>query len=397
MLEFLQVALGGEFTFLLGLVIFGFSSLACALTMTAKFLIFMRIFQGIGASLLAVTGLSLISSQYPDSKQRGYALSIWSGVSGVGFAAGPLVGGGLISLFNWRAVFYINIPICLLVGIISFYFVIEQQISRSKKSYSMLSQIAAILGLATFIYTTIQISNTGITQNSIWGYLTAAVILVLLLLSERKVAHSTNKTNLFPPKLLANNVVDNGLFASFVYNFGLYGMLFVFTLVFQQTLKNSALETGLLLLPLTLVGAFTSYSIAGKLLLKYTPQNVLYKGMFFSFIGSVILLYYTVNIHYVIAVLGFIFLSFGTGLSAPSMTALVLNNAPVNYQNVSSSLVNVARQTGGVVGTSLLGVIVAKAAIAPYTTIAMAVIAVIFLLCTLVSKNTDKIEKGKNQ
>ncbi|NRR75053.1 hypothetical protein HRD57_03420 [Tetragenococcus halophilus] len=73
----------------------------------------------------------------------------------------------------------------------------------------MLSQIAAILGLATFIYTTIQISNTGITQNSIWGYLTAAVILVLLLLSERKVAHSTNKTNLFPPKLLANNVVDN--------------------------------------------------------------------------------------------------------------------------------------------------------------------------------------------
>lgn len=378
--------IGGKKVFLSGLTIFGLASIGCALTNTAKLLILTRIFQGSGASCLAVTGLSLISNLYTDDKKRGYAFGIWSGVSGVGFAGGPLIGGFLINFFSWRAIFYINIPICLFAGLISFFTVPEQDIAKKQENHSLLSLSSFILAMTCFIYTTIQISNSGFTKMIILGYGLTLLIFTVFLGSEKRITHDKSKANIFPPILLKKATIKRGLFASFTYNFGLYGMLFVFTLIFQQTLKNSALQTGILLLPLTLVCAITSYSIASRLLLKYSPQNILFQGMFFSFIGSLLLIWYTLDIHYYIAAVGFILFSFGNGLSSSSMTALVLNNAPEEYQNVSSSLINVARQTGGVIGTSLLGVIVAKTAIMPYTTIAMIIVALIFLLCALYTR-----------
>lgn len=120
-------ALGDRFgarrVFLCGLALFTLSSFACSLAPNITMLIVARALQGVGAACLAPNSLALLTHSYPNTQERARAVGIWSAVSGVGFAGGPLLGGLLVDAFGWRSVFLVNVPIGILAFALTYRFV----------------------------------------------------------------------------------------------------------------------------------------------------------------------------------------------------------------------------------------------------------------------------------
>src|SRR5438874_8240982 len=136
--------------FLIGVTLFACASAACGFAATIGQLIAFRAFQGLGAALLVPGSLAIISSSF-DEKERGRAIGTWSGFNAITAAIGPVIGGWLIEHVSWRAVFFINLPIALVVMLISFRHVAENS-DREKARIDWLGAILAASGLGALVY-----------------------------------------------------------------------------------------------------------------------------------------------------------------------------------------------------------------------------------------------------
>ena len=126
--------LGARRVFLLGLIAFTVGSAACAAAPGLATLVAARTVQGLGASALLPCSLSLIVHQFPDRQARARALGVWGGMGSLGVALGPVAGGVLVALAGWRAIFLVNVPICLLTGWLLLRYVAESQPNRSRRT-----------------------------------------------------------------------------------------------------------------------------------------------------------------------------------------------------------------------------------------------------------------------
>lgn len=349
--------LGSRRVFLAGLTLFAVASLACSLAPNPALLIAGRGLQGVGAALLAPPSLALIAQLYPSSKERARAVGIWAGVSGIGFAAGPVLGGMLVAVAGWRSVFVLNPPVAALAM-----WLVVRHVPRSVprgERFDPLGQVLAASGVGLVVAALVESSTMG------WdaAVLTIVATGVVLLGAFWGVEHRLERRGRHPmlaPSLLSGAPMRASLSAAAIYNFGLYGMLIVFSVVLQQQRHYSALEAGLAFLPLTIVGAATSAFLAGRLVARHGPRTVLSSGMALSAVGSVILASFGAHSPYWHAAAGFVVFGAGTGLSAPAMTTAVLSAAGVARASRASGALNAARQLGGAVGVALLGSLVVQ-------------------------------------
>src|SRR6059036_844479 len=177
---------GRRRVFLIGVALFALASTWCGLAPTIHQLILARALQGLGAALLIPGSLAIISNSFSE-EQRGRAIGTWSGLSAITTALGPVIGGWLIEHLSWRAVFFINIPLALLVILISLWRVPE---SADPESHGLdwLGAVLAALGLGALVYGLIESSRLGFGDRSVLAALGAAVVFVaLFLLIEMRV------------------------------------------------------------------------------------------------------------------------------------------------------------------------------------------------------------------
>ena len=344
---------GRRKVFLIGMVIFTAASLLCAVAPNLDLLIACRVLQGIGGAIVMPATLSIITATFV-GRVRAVAISLWSAVGGLAIVAGPLLGGVLVQVLDWRSIFFINVPVSALVFVLTFRYVRESR-DTSKVGHIDFAGVATLTpALFAFTFGLIEGQGWGWTSGRILGLFAASVVFF--------IAFAIVETRQGDP------MVDFGIFRSFAftiacginlaYLFGIYGLLFFMTLYMQGILGYTALQAGIHTIPLGLmaVGA----PLGARLVERIGARPVLVIGL-----GCVSLALILASRRLVPgAGYGTFFPSFllvgcGAGLISSPASNIAMNAVPRNKAGVASGILNMTRQLGSVFGVAVLGAIYA--------------------------------------
>jgi EmrB/QacA subfamily drug resistance transporter len=342
--------------FIAGLVVFTAASFAGGLATTSGWLIASRAVQGLGGAITAPTALALIGETFPEGPSRTRAMGIYAAMSGAGGAVGLVVGGILTSGLSWRWVFFVNVPIGVLVAIAAPR-VLARSIRQAGTRLDVPGSVAATAGMTALVYGLVRAPVDGWTDLITYASFAAAfVLLVAFVLIEARSDHPT-----LPFGLLK----DRNRSASYIMMFALAGGIFAvffFLTQYLQTAKGySALKAGLAFLPFSVAIAGTSQLIA-RLMRRIPPVVLVTVGPLMASLGLFWLSRLTVHSSYAGGVLGPIMvIGVGLGLTfVPIVLGVTSGVAPAEL-GIASAVLNTAQQVGGTVGLATLVTIAADA------------------------------------
>ncbi|MFI6549173.1 MFS transporter [Streptomyces prunicolor] len=353
--------LGHRKVFLSGLGVFALASIGCALATTPATLVASRLAQGAGGALLVPTSLALLTASYPVPAVRAKALGIWAGISGIAFAAGPLVGGLLVAGLSWRAAFWINVPIALLAVWLTRRNVPSPTGRAGARGLDPVGQvlgIVAVMGLAAALN---EASTKGWTSPVVLGAGALALLaLVLFVLAERRMEARGIETQppLLPLSLFRSPGFSSTAAVGVLLNLGYYGMLYLSTLYLQNERGYDALGAGLALLP-TVCMAVVAAPLSGRLTARYGPYVPMTGALLLGSVGFVGWLLAGSDTPYWALLPALIATGLATPSTVPAATAAIVQAAPAQNAGVASAVFNVARQVGNSLGVALFASLIA--------------------------------------
>nr|WP_109750104.1 MFS transporter [Mycolicibacterium bacteremicum] len=355
----LSGAMGDRFgrrrVFQIGLTVFAVGSLLCSLAPGIDALIAARFVQAIGGSMLNPVALSIISQVFTGPVERARAIGIWGAVVGISMALGPTVGGLLIHLISWRAVFWINLPICLAAIVLTAVFVPETR-SETMRNVDPVGQLLAVLFLFGTVFALIEGPALG------WGHprvITAALVAVAafaaFLRFESRRADPFIDLRFFRSVPFASaTVIAICAFASWG------ALLFMMSLYLQGARGYSAVQTGLIYLPIA-VGALIFSPLSGRMVGRYGARpSLLISGTMIVVASTVLALLPEDAPVWTLMV---VFAVFGIGFSmvnAPITNAAV-SGMPLDRAGAASAVTSTSRQIGVSIGVALCGSIAGAA------------------------------------
>jgi EmrB/QacA subfamily drug resistance transporter len=341
--------LGRKRVFLVGLAGFGLGSLLCSLAPDTGSLIGLRMLQGIGGSMLTPVSLSIVRNTFHDPTERAHAIGIWSGIFGVATAAGPVVGGVLVSAIGWRSIFWLNVPICAAMIAATVRYVPESRAPRPRR-VDVPGQLLMIAALGSLTYAVIQGPVAGWTAVPVLGlFAVAALAAGAFVAVERRAAEPLIELRFFRSRPFAGACVTAVL--SFVV---LGGFLFVFALYLQVARGDSALAAGLSLLPATLVMAAAA-PVAALLIARRGPRVPLVASGLCIAAGLALLLGLGPGTSYAWLAVALAVLGAGLGLVNPPITNAGVSGMPPAQAGVASAVISVTRQVGSLLGVAVMG------------------------------------------
>lgn len=340
---------GRRRVFNLGVVWFTIASAGCAVAPDAIVLILLRVLQGVGAAFLTPGSLAIIEASF-DKDSRSQAIGAWSGLGGVATAVGPLLGGYLIAAASWRWIFVINLPLGVAVLWISSRRVPESRDPDAPSRIDIPGAVLATLALVGVTYGLIQGPASGWTQPDV-------VILLLLgaasgvafYFVERSAAHP-----MLPLYLLKVRQFTVTNAVTFIIYGALSGALFLFPVSLQVVNHYSPLESGVALLPLTVIMLLFS-ARSGKMASRIGPRLQMSVGPLVVAAGLALLARSTTDGSYPTGVLPAV-LVFGVGLAitvAP-LTSTAMNSLAEEHAGIASALNNDVARTGGLIAVAIL-------------------------------------------
>jgi EmrB/QacA subfamily drug resistance transporter len=346
--------LGAERTFKAGAGLFVLASALCGLAGNEAMIIASRGLQGVGAAMMVPSTGALIVNTF-DERERGKAMGIYSGVSMVFLALGPLVGGLLTQSVSWRAVFYVNLPIGAVMLVAAHSTLPSRPLVRlSRDSIDWVGLPLLIVGLGALVLGLMQGKSWGWSSPSILVLLgTAAVMTPVFLWWETRAAAPLVKLSLFR----VQNFAPDAVIVAGV-QFALVGASVFGAVWSQQVLGFSAIHAGVAMLPLTLPLLFTA-PIAGRLYDRIGPRPLLTIGGLLIAGGLAWLAGHLPHREYDLLIPGYIAMGIGIGLIVSPGTTDALGAARPSERSQASGIVQTVRQVGGVVGIAILGAIVA--------------------------------------
>ena len=343
---------GRKRVFLAGLVIFVLGSALCGLAPTLGWLIAGRMLQGAGGAALSPGSLSVLAAAFPSPRERTQAIGIWSGVSGVALAAGPVLGGLLIQVSGWQAIFVVNLPIGVLALVLGLRVLAESR-NPAANRVDVPGQLLAIGGLAALTYALIEGQAAGWSSPFIVALFAAsALLLIAFLLVEAQAAEP-----LLPLGLFRSLLFSTANFAALVVGFALMGTVFFIAQYFQEVRGYTALQSGLRTLPTT-VGIFIMAPLAGRITARLGPRLPVTLGAVLSGVALLLLTRLSVTTAYAELWWNFGLFGIGIGLMLSPITSAVLAAVPPTRGGLASSVVNTSRQLGSVLGIAVLGALV---------------------------------------
>jgi len=345
--------LGRRRMFVVGLVVFTASSLACGLAGSATVLIAARVVQGIGAALMNPSTLSIITVTFP-ARQRGTAIGIWAGVSALALAIGPLVGGLITEHINWNWIFFINVPIGALAVVAAYAFIDESRDTSHEQRPDMPGLVTSALGLFALSYALIEANTYGWTSARILiAFAVAAVSLAAFVLLEQHQRLPMLDLSLFRNKGFAgaNSVM-------LLVGLAMFGVFFYISLYVQQVLHYSPVQAGASFLPWTLLIILLAPQ-AGRLSDRFGPRPFVAGGM--AVLTGSLILFARMGVHESFWGLlpGMILGGIGMSAAMAPTTAAAMSSVRPDKAGVGSAVLNSMRQVGGSLGIAITGAIVA--------------------------------------
>jgi EmrB/QacA subfamily drug resistance transporter len=346
--------LGRRRVFMAGLALFTGASLTCALATSDTFLIIMRGIQGLGAAVVLPAGLSIVMSMFGEGAERNKALGIWGGMSAAAATVGVLAGGALTRYAGWPYIFYLNVPIGVVILLLARRVVPESRLHGARRRYDPLGAVTVTAALIALVYAISQAPNAGWTATRTLALLAAsAVLLAAFLVVETRAEAPLLPLRLFRLKTLAgSNAVGFLLGASF------FAFIFIATLYMQQVLGYSALETGFA----WLASSVTSIALAGPaqiLVSRTSPKLVMAAGM--AVVGAAILwaTQMPAHAHFWADLAGPFFLTGAVSFAFIPVSIGALAGVSERDAGIASGLLSTSQQLGGAIGIAVASTVVA--------------------------------------
>lgn len=346
---------GRNKVFLVGLAIFSLSSLACGISQSPFQLIIARAIQGVGGALLTPGSLSIISSQF-SSGSRGRAIGLWSTFSALTAVFGPILGGWLAGMGLWRVIFFINIPLSIIV-FISMISKVPESKNPNPGKLDWLGAILVTIGLAGITYAFIESPNYGFGSLLI---LTSFVIgvfgLVAFMLVQKKSSYPMMPLNLFKSSTFSGS----NLLTLFVYA-ALGGAMFFLPLNLIQIQGYSEISTGLAMLPMIILIATIS-PLMGEFVDRHGCKLPLTIGPIIAGIGffmfSRIGITDGIGDYWSTFFVSFVLLGLGMGITVAPLTTAVMGAVSNDSVGIASGINNTVARAAGVLAVALMGAMV---------------------------------------
>jgi EmrB/QacA subfamily drug resistance transporter len=345
---------GRKRVFQLGLSLFTLSSLVCSVAPSVGWLIAFRGLQAVGGSMLNPVALSIIASVFTDRRERARAIGVWGSAIGIAIAAGPVLGGVLVSGIGWRSVFWFNVPIGIAAIALTRRFVPESRAARAR-AFDPPGQALIIVLFASIIAATIEGPRHGWADPWIVGLLVLAVLALtgMLVVEPRRSEPLIDLRFFRSPPFSGANVI------SVVMTAGLGGLLFLNTLYLQDLRHLSPLHAGLMIIPLA-VGQAVAANLSGRLVASWGARLPLTLGGALLAVGGFLLVpltAHTASIHLLAAYAVF---GLGVGMVSPAVSNTAVSGLPPDQVGVAGALAASARQFGSSIGVAVTGSIVAS-------------------------------------
>ncbi len=346
--------IGARRVFMAGFAIFTLASLACALAPTLAVLIAARTVQGLAAAILVPNSLALLNHAYPGDSERGQAVAIWAAGASLALTAGPLAGGALITVAGWRSIFLVNLPIGLL-GLWLTWRNADETPQSARSHLDLPGQATAILALGCLAGAIIEGGAFGWTNTLVLaGFAAALAAGVAFVLIERR-----SPQPMLPLSLFRDRSFGSTALIGLLVNIAFYGMIFGFSLYFQQSEGFSALDTGLAFVPI-MAAVFLPNLIAPRVAAWIGARSTIALGALIAAASGIALLGIGHGTHYGAMVAQLMAIGAGLGLLVPPLTSTLLGSVEKSRSGVAAAVLNSMRQTGSVLGVALFGSLIAS-------------------------------------
>jgi len=345
--------LGRKKVMLAGVAVFCAGSVLCALATNAQVLIAGRAIMGLGAAASEPGTLSVLRQIYTDDRARSRAVGIWAGVSGLALALGPVVGGLLVGVWNWRGIFWFNLAFGLAALLVAAVVVPESSDPRAAR-VDIAGTLLGAGALAALIAAVIDAETNGFGEPRVIAFLCAAVVLAIAFVAwERHAAYPLLDLRFFRiPQFTTPNVV------ALVSYFATFAIFFFTALYLVEVVSASGYRIALVFLPMTVLMIVASV-LAGRWTAGVGPRWPITAGCVI-FGGGLLLANAFIGAHpdYVPLSISLALAGVGIGLTVVPVTTAVLNAVPAERSGMAASAANTSREIGAVLGTSVLGALV---------------------------------------
>src|SRR3982751_6046488 len=275
--------LGRRRIFMAGMAVFTVFSLLNGLAWSSGSLIAFRGLQGLGAALLAPAALSILTTTFREGRERNVALGIWGAASGSGGAAGVLLGGALTSALSWSWIFFINVPVGVLVIGLSPWLLRESRADLRHRHFDLAGAASITAGLMVLVYAMTRATQHGWGTTQTIGLLAASAALVGAFFA----IEARSKAPLLPLRIFRLRTLSAANVSGLLMGGAIFSQFFLLTLYMQQVLHYSAIKTGVAYIALTVtIVAFSA--VAQVLSTRLGVRRVLPAGLAFSTIALVL-------------------------------------------------------------------------------------------------------------
>ncbi|MEV6384810.1 MFS transporter [Streptomyces sp. NPDC051773] len=341
---------GRRMVFVVGTVVFTLASIGCGLSDTSAQLITFRTLQGFGAAAVMPLSLTLLAQAVPE-RLRGMALGIWSGVSGLAVAMGPVVGGAVVDGLDWRWIFWINVPVCVIAVPLVLFALRESSLPGTR--LDLVGMLLAAAGLCAVVWAIVHGEPDGWTSAKVLGaFLGGTVLLVAFVAWEARSPEPMLPLSFYRVRAFTlTNVVSATMY------FGVFGSLFLLAQYLQLVPPRTPLEAGVRTLAWTLMPMFVA-PVAGLLTDKVGGGRLMALGLFLQGVGlGWINLVADTDTPYSSLVGPMIVAGIGMGFVFAPTAAVVLGSVAREHAGKASGANTTVREIGGALGIAVLSTV----------------------------------------
>lgn len=346
---------GRRRTLVVGLVVFAATSAFAGGSGSAGALITGRALMGIGAALIFPATLALLTNVFRDPKERAAAIGIWSAVSGIAVAAGPILGGWLLENFWWGSVFFVNLPV-VVVAVLGVVAVVPESRDEHAPGLDRVGLGLSITAVTALVFTIIEAPEWGWSEAStLAGFATAAVLLALFVAWELRVEHP-----MLPVRIFSNLRFSAASIAVTSAFFALFGFIFVITQYFQLIRGYGPLDAGLRTIPVALAIAVSSV-LAPKAVDRMGTTNVVTAGLGLMAVGFAWISTASTVTSYLEIAGQMLVVGTGLGVTTAPATESIMGSLSADKAGVGSAVNDTTRELGGTLGVAISGSVFSSA------------------------------------
>ena len=337
-----------------GMVIFGAGSAVAAFATSAWMLIGLRALMGVGGALIMPATLSILTNVFTDRKERTKAIAVWAGVSGLGVAIGPVLGGWLLEHFWWGSVFLVNVPV-ILVSLAAIPMLVPTSKDPESPRLDPFGTSLSLFGLIAVLYAIIEAPSHGWTAPiTLTAFGIGAVLLGTFVWWELRTDHPVLDIRLFKNMRFTGASVAISLVM-----FALFGSIFFLTQFLQFVLGYGTLQAGLAIAPVA-ASIMVASLLSPRLTARFGTKVLVGSGL--GVVAAALLLLSTISTSsgYGLVFTTIMILGFGMGLAMTPATDSIMGAVPASKAGVGSAMNDTTREIGGALGVAIMGSLLAS-------------------------------------